>query len=526
VIQREPSTKAIKTASKSGFFEHYGLGKKLGAGAFAQVRVALCLSDDDSQGGFSYAVKVVDLRRKKKDKDNKEIRLDQLNPNLRTDTRLEAAVWLRVTEAKNPYCVKLHDVFWDNTFVFFVMERCDMTLLRELEHTSELNELKLGKLFQQMALAISGLHFIQVVHRDVKPDNFLVNGGGRVKLGDYGLSTVVQGSKPMTEVYGTAPFMSPEMLRDASYGPNTDLWSLGVLMYVLVYGAFPYEGPDKSSRSMKQAIKEGTTLPDFQVWKHGDANAKPTESLMRLIKLLLARDARERPTAPEVLANQFWFQLTQPAVYAKAPSMRSALSGAKRAGAFTIPNRKKENETKDDTDILLSELSRRSAVHPPIAAKASIGSLPSIGTRASSQASMPHFKAHMGRTASDASSMGNSGCADSTPRSQISATSPRQHFSVTGAMSPTPSISRSRDPNTSRSMSPTPSVTKSSKSNSMSRTPSQGSAVRQQAHSGKGPAVPPAGLRNTGSDLSKAASLASSQTPSRSQNMSSDWAEV
>mmetsp|Transcript_11867 Transcript_11867/g.27644 ORF Transcript_11867/g.27644 Transcript_11867/m.27644 type:complete len:458 (+) Transcript_11867:50-1423(+) len=347
-------TQKVEVVKRKSFYEEYNLGKKLGSGAFAQVRIATAKDGDETDAAF--AVKIIDLRNDK-DKDLKQRQEDNVNQRVRMDAKCEAAVWRKVSEAGNNFCIKLHEVFWDTTCCYMVMERCDMTLLYELEHTKDLNEAYLAHVFEQTVMAVEGLHSIRVVHRDIKPDNFLVNAGCKLKLGDFGLSAVMQSGSALTEVYGTAPFMSPEMLKDGRYDEKTDIWSVGVFMYVLIYGQFPYYALEKSSKAMKAAIREGKMTPSFRPWKTMSDAVKPTSGLERLIRRMIERDPSQRPSAAEAAADSYWQKVE--IAEASGASLRPMLQGAIRAGAFSVPRRNKE-EVKDQTDLLLSELSRRS----------------------------------------------------------------------------------------------------------------------------------------------------------------------
>merc|ERR1712190_715142 len=114
-----------------------------------------------------------------------------------------------------------------------VMERCHCSLFDHIKNMPDLTERTLGHIFWQMLQSLSHLHSVQVVHRDVKPANFLVGGesGQIVKLCDFGLSDRLPKQRKLFDIVGTPPYLCPEMLREEGYDCKSDVWSLGVLAY-------------------------------------------------------------------------------------------------------------------------------------------------------------------------------------------------------------------------------------------------------------------------------------------------------
>ena len=92
---------------------------------------------------------------------------------------------------------------------------------------------------EQLFKAINHCHASGVVHRDIKPENIMITDSGSVRLIDFGLSKVNKGDKRLTTIAGTPFYMAPEVL-DGNYGAKADIWSLGVLLYVLVSGYLPF----------------------------------------------------------------------------------------------------------------------------------------------------------------------------------------------------------------------------------------------------------------------------------------------
>lgn len=339
------------------FFDKYKLGVKIGRGAFAQVRVAIKASTgplrrpgSEDASKTERAVKILDLR----DKDNQ----DETNPQLLKVAQKEASVWKNL--GHHPNCIRLYDLFCSNEFCYMVMEKCSSGLLQALESMPDLTERGLGNVFAQMLLGISRCHSVGVIHRDIKPDNFLVGGedGQVVKLGDFGLSSMIpkQGGK-LPGVFGTAPFMAPEMLIGRLYDEKADIWSLAVIIYVFLFGVFPYMPKQQSSKAMKQAIIDGADTPSFEPIQRGGGESNSlfrSPAALQLVRTLLDRDPETRLSAAEALDSPLIVAALEGVHLAgeDLPSLRPMLHAAKKVGAFEV-----RDPARDGTaDIMLNEL--------------------------------------------------------------------------------------------------------------------------------------------------------------------------
>ncbi|HEY0466291.1 MAG TPA: protein kinase, partial [Polyangiaceae bacterium] len=145
----------------------------------------------------------------------------------------------------------------------------------------------------QIARALARAHDLEVIHRDLKPENIflarLPNGTDQVKLLDFGIARSMQDSRltGAGEVFGTPQYMAPERITSIEAGPAADLYSLGVIIYEMVTGTFPFDASDVTSYFIKH-LKEAPVSP-----KKYDASI-PTE-LERLVMECLAKDAKDRP---------------------------------------------------------------------------------------------------------------------------------------------------------------------------------------------------------------------------------------
>jgi|Transcript_105626 serine/threonine protein kinase len=361
IVHAEPE---IKDEVKD-FHDQYLLGVKLGRGAFAQVRICTDVDKDsaNSKSIQEKAVKILDLR----DKNDPS----QINRSLHKAACSETSVWRTVGDHANS--VRLYDVFYSTELCYMVMEKCKCGLLPHFESQTDLNERFYGGIFVQMFAGIMHVHSLKVVHRDIKPDNYLIGEDGQtVKLCDYGLSAIITKAGKLCGVYGTAPFMCPEMLGGRPYDDKADVWSLAVLVYALLFGNFPYMPKEQSSKGMKAAIIEGTPAPKFEpVSKSTKENANfRTDNAVSFAKTLLNRDPEQRTSAPEALKLAYMAASLENS-HAKGsdlPSLRPSLHMAKKVGAFEV--RDPSRETGIDSILNKLQLAKHDKplpeVRPPV----------------------------------------------------------------------------------------------------------------------------------------------------------------
>lgn len=177
--------------------------------------------------------------------------------------------------------------------VFLVMELLrGETLADVLEHGKVPLDRGLPIMIQ-IARALARAHDLEVIHRDLKPENIflarLPNGADQVKLLDFGIARSMQDSRltGAGEVFGTPQYMAPERITSIEAGPAADLYSLGVIIYEMVTGTFPFDAPDVTTYFIKH-LKEAPVSPK----KHDPSI--PVE-LERLVMECLAKDAKDRP---------------------------------------------------------------------------------------------------------------------------------------------------------------------------------------------------------------------------------------
>lgn len=197
--------------------------------------------------------------------------------------------------------VKLLDVYEDPTHVHMVMELCSGGELfaRIVEH-GQLTEMVAADLMRQVLSAVAHLHSRKIVHRDLKPENILFarEKSWTLKVCDFGLSRFFDScSEEMTSRLGTAFYVSPEVL-NRKYTSKCDIWSLGVVLYIMLCGYPPFYGA--SDPLIFKSILEDQVKFEGEAWQNVSPEAK------KFVLRLLDRDEHARPSAEEALNEKGW----------------------------------------------------------------------------------------------------------------------------------------------------------------------------------------------------------------------------
>ena len=160
-------------------------------------------------------------------------------PDLRTRFLNEARTAARLS---HPNIVPIHAVEEHGDLVFFVMAYVDgQTLTQRIRERGPLPVREATRIVREVAWALVHAHGQGVVHRDIKPDNILLeNGTGRALVSDFGIATAGPGADDGAQVLGTPEFMSPEQVRGEPVDARSDLYSLGVLAFLALAGRYPY----------------------------------------------------------------------------------------------------------------------------------------------------------------------------------------------------------------------------------------------------------------------------------------------
>ena len=190
-----------------------------------------------------------------------------LDGSQRPRERFEAEAKI-LAKVKGPGCVEVYDFGeqrdGDRTVVFLVMELIEGMSLAELLHREErLDPARTMRFMAEAAEALAAAHRAGVVHRDIKPGNILIGADDRVKVVDFGISLFANRSRltPSGDVLGTAPYVSPEQLRDKGVTGSSDLYSLGAVAYECLAGTPPFDAEDPAAVIHGHLYAEPPALP-------------------------------------------------------------------------------------------------------------------------------------------------------------------------------------------------------------------------------------------------------------------------
>lgn len=174
----------------------------------------------------------------------------------------EVEIMTLLSEDNHPNIVKFIETYDDVKFMYIVMECCDQgDILKYFSEPSNQTDEKLANVIMQIVEALAHLHSKGIAHRDIKPENLLFNNKNQVKIIDFGLSVQnMNEPKDSNTIAGTRHYVSPEAI-NGMCGTQGDMWSLGVVMYQLVFGIYPFSGERMSD--LYSSIKfNDLTFPD------------------------------------------------------------------------------------------------------------------------------------------------------------------------------------------------------------------------------------------------------------------------
>ncbi|HMC54431.1 MAG TPA: serine/threonine-protein kinase [Gemmatimonadaceae bacterium] len=254
-------------------------------------------------------------------------------PQLRDRFLREARLAAKLS---HPNIIPIHAVEERDGFVYYVMAYVDgETLTQRVRSRGPLPATEAARMLREVAWALSYAHGQGLVHRDVKPDNILLeHSGGRVLVADFGIAAAAGEASADGGIAGTPEFMSPEQALGASVDARSDLYSLGATAFYAFSGRFPFEGSTATEVLAKQVTEPAPLLAAMGV--------PVPRKIASLVDHCLAKDPAQRPQNAQALAEQLGVALEKrrelPApLRAFAKRARLNGSGTMLAGMALLP---------------------------------------------------------------------------------------------------------------------------------------------------------------------------------------------
>ncbi|XP_027982352.1 serine/threonine-protein kinase SIK1 isoform X2 [Eumetopias jubatus] len=222
----------------------------------------------------------------------------------------------------HPHIIKLYQVMETKDMLYIVTEFAkNGEMFDYLTSNGHLSENEARKKFWQILSAVEYCHSHHIVHRDLKTENLLLDGSMDIKLADFGFGNFYKAGEPLSTWCGSPPYAAPEVFEGKEYeGPQLDIWSLGVVLYVLVCGSLPFDGPNLPA--LRQRVLEGRfRIPFFM-----------SQDCETLIRRMLVVDPTKRITIAQIRQHR-WMQ-AEPSVPRQACPAFSALSYNSNLGHY------------------------------------------------------------------------------------------------------------------------------------------------------------------------------------------------
>ncbi|KAG7399340.1 hypothetical protein PHYBOEH_009142 [Phytophthora boehmeriae] len=265
------------------WLRHYKLGAVLGVGGNGVVQRL-----EDERDGTAYAVKVVDVAKFKH----------------REAVVAEVEILRNITNnIKHPNLITIHKVYEEHQKVYIIQELCTGgELYDRVVQRGKYSEMDAANIMRQLMSALQVLHAHNILHLDIKPENILFasqDPDAKILLTDFGLARMINGKQNPLEqgktMAGTIGYMAPEVISSHNYSESADVFSAGVILFILLVGYPPFFGDSEVEILLK--IARGDFTFDRQDWAHVSGSAK------ELVARMLEVRAQDRITVDEVLAH-------------------------------------------------------------------------------------------------------------------------------------------------------------------------------------------------------------------------------
>ncbi|XP_009989945.1 PREDICTED: hormonally up-regulated neu tumor-associated kinase-like, partial [Tauraco erythrolophus] len=270
-----------KTFPHSKQVGNYLVGKMINKGSFAKVMEGLHIPT-----GEKVAIKVIDKRKAKQD--------SYVLKNMKREPRIHQMI-------KHPNVVQLYETLETDNSYYMVMELClGGDLLDRICEKKRLAEREVKRYTRQILSAVEHLHCQGIVHRDLKIENFLLDGNDNIKIVDFGLSNTAKFESLSQELLhtqcGSPAYAAPELLAHRKYGPKVDVWSIGVSTFAMLTGTLPFTVEPLNIKQLHQKMLIGEINP---------IPSDISPGAVHFVLSLLEPDPAKRPGVKEAIKDKW-----------------------------------------------------------------------------------------------------------------------------------------------------------------------------------------------------------------------------
>ncbi|ORZ00575.1 kinase-like domain-containing protein [Syncephalastrum racemosum] len=271
----------------------YNILKTIGTGSFGKVKLAV-----HATTGQKVALKIINRKK-----------IASMNMSGRVKREIQYLKLLR-----HPHIIKLYEVIATPTDIIMVIEYAGGELFNYIVEKGKMSEDDARRFFQQIICAVEYCHRHKIVHRDLKPENLLLDANNNVKIADFGLSNIMTDGDFLKTSCGSPNYAAPEVISGKLYaGPEVDVWSCGVILYVMLCGRLPFD--DEYIPTLFKKINGGIyTMPSFI-----------SPETKYLLTSMLVVDPMKRITIQEIRQNP-WFNINLPDYLRPLPETEEGLN--------------------------------------------------------------------------------------------------------------------------------------------------------------------------------------------------------
>uniref|UniRef100_A0A673NKT5 non-specific serine/threonine protein kinase n=1 Tax=Sinocyclocheilus rhinocerous TaxID=307959 RepID=A0A673NKT5_9TELE len=290
MFEKLPRTLGMAVFKQQKVEDFYDIGEELGSGQFAIVKRC-----KEKSTGVEYAAKFIKKRQSRASR--RGVRREEIEREVDI-----------LQELQHPNIITLHDVYENRTDVVLILELVSGGELFDfLAQKESLSEEEATEFIKQILNGVQYLHSKKIAHFDLKPENIMLLDNNvhlpRIKLIDFGLAHRIKDGVEFKNIFGTPEFVAPEIVNYEPLGLEADMWSIGVITYILLSGASPFLGDSK------QETLANISAVNFEFDE--EFFGSTSELAKCFIRQLLVKDTRKRLKIQDAL-NHPWIKPVNP----------------------------------------------------------------------------------------------------------------------------------------------------------------------------------------------------------------------